>query len=131
MKRRLGYKGYVLEARAHELRDGGFSAEFSVEEHDARGVTETQFYVPNTFATQESAIEAAIQAGEQKIDRLTRVLSGGQSLQMAEALHASQSTLTLDLRMLAADTAYINATHNPFQTPEECIVWLTDSQPSC
>jgi len=31
-------------------------------------VTETQFYVPNTFATQESAIEAAIQAGEQKID---------------------------------------------------------------
>ena len=51
MKRRLGYKGYVIEARAHELRDGGFSAEFSVEEHDARGVTETQFYVPNTFAT--------------------------------------------------------------------------------
>jgi hypothetical protein len=68
MKRRLGYKGYVIEARAHELKDGGFSAEFSVEEHDARGVTETQFYVPNTFATQESAIEAAIQAGEQKVD---------------------------------------------------------------
>lgn len=40
----------------------------SPSEHDARGVTETQFYVPNTFATQESAIEAAIQAGEQKID---------------------------------------------------------------
>jgi hypothetical protein len=68
MKRRLGYKGYVIEARAHELRDGGFSAEFSVEEHDARGVTETQFYVPNTFAMQESAIEAAIQAGQLKID---------------------------------------------------------------
>src|SRR5208282_884321 len=28
MKRRLGYKGYVIEARTHELRDGGFSAEF-------------------------------------------------------------------------------------------------------
>lgn len=68
MKRRLGYKGYIIEARTHELRDGGFSAEFSVEEHDAHGVTETQFYVPNTFATQESAIQAAIQAGEQKID---------------------------------------------------------------
>ena len=68
MKRRLGYKGYVIEARAHELRDGGFSAELSVEEHDARGVTETQFYVPNTFAMQESAIEAAIQAGQLKID---------------------------------------------------------------
>jgi hypothetical protein len=68
MKRRLGYKGYVLEARAHELRDGGFSAEFSVEEHDASGVTETEFYVPNTFATQEAAIEAAIQTGQLKID---------------------------------------------------------------
>jgi hypothetical protein len=50
MKRRLGYKGYMIEARWHELRDGGFSTEFSIEEHDALGVTETQFYVPNTFA---------------------------------------------------------------------------------
>jgi hypothetical protein len=50
------------------LRDGGFSAEFSVEEHDASGVTETQFYLRETFPTQESAIEAAIQAGRQKID---------------------------------------------------------------
>jgi hypothetical protein len=31
-------------------------------------VTETQFYLPDTFPTQESAIEAAIQAGRQKID---------------------------------------------------------------
>ena len=68
MKRRLCYKGDVIEARSHELRDGGFSAECSIEEHDGLGVTETQFYVPNTFATQESAIEAAIQAGRQKID---------------------------------------------------------------
>jgi hypothetical protein len=36
--------------------------------HDASGVTETQFYLPNTFSTPESAIEAAIQAGQQKID---------------------------------------------------------------
>jgi hypothetical protein len=68
MKRRLGYKGYVIEARSDELKGGGFSSEFSIEEHDALSVTETQFYVPNTFATQESAIEAAIQAGRQKID---------------------------------------------------------------
>src|SRR5664280_530192 len=68
VKHRQGYKGYVIEARSHELRDGGFSAEFSIEEHDALGVTEAQFYVPKTFATQESAIEAAIQAGRQKID---------------------------------------------------------------
>ena len=31
-------------------------------------MTETQFYLPNTFSKQESAIEAAIQAGRQKID---------------------------------------------------------------
>jgi len=31
-------------------------------------MTETQFYVPNTFSTQGSAIGAAVQAGHQKID---------------------------------------------------------------
>jgi hypothetical protein len=31
-------------------------------------VTETQFYLPDTFPTPESAIEAAIQAGRHKID---------------------------------------------------------------
>jgi hypothetical protein len=68
MKSRQGYKGFVIEARSCGLKDGGFSAEFSVEEHDASGVTETQFYLPDTFPTQESAIEAALQAGRQKID---------------------------------------------------------------
>ena len=67
MKSRQGYKGYVIEASC-ELKDGGFSAEFSVEEHDASGVTESQFYLLDTFSTPESAIEAAIQAGRQKID---------------------------------------------------------------
>jgi len=68
MKSRCGYKGYVIEVRLSELKDGGFSAEFSIEEHDGSGVTETQFYLPDTFPTQESAIEAGIQAGRQKID---------------------------------------------------------------
>ncbi len=68
MKSRQGYKGYVIEARSCELKDGGFSAELSVEEHDSSGVTETQFYLPDTFPTQESAIKAAIQTGRQKID---------------------------------------------------------------
>jgi hypothetical protein len=68
MKSRQGYKGYVIVARSHEIRDGGFSAEFSVEEHEADGFMETEFFLPDTFATQESAIEAGIQAGRQKID---------------------------------------------------------------
>jgi len=68
MKRREGYKGYVIVARSHELRDGGFSAEFSIEEHDADGVMETEFYLPGVFPTQDAAIEAAVRAGRQKID---------------------------------------------------------------
>jgi hypothetical protein len=68
VKRRQGYKGYVIEARSQEIRDGGFSAEFSVEEHAANGFVENEFFLPDTFPTQESAIEAAIQAGRQKID---------------------------------------------------------------
>jgi len=68
MKRRQGYKGYVIEAQSCDLRDGGFSAEFSVEEHDGAGVTETQFYLPDVFPSQELAIAAATQAGRRKID---------------------------------------------------------------
>jgi hypothetical protein len=68
MKSRQGYKGYVIVARSCELREGEFSAEFSVEEHEADGFMETEFYLPETFPTQESAIEAGIQAGRQKID---------------------------------------------------------------
>ncbi|SPF41328.1 hypothetical protein SBA1_350046 [Candidatus Sulfotelmatobacter kueseliae] len=79
MKSRLGYKGYVIEARLSELKDV-FSAEFSIEEHDGSGVTETQFYLPDTFPTRDSAFEAAIKAGRQKIDmgflRGSAVVSG-------------------------------------------------------
>jgi hypothetical protein len=60
MKSRQGYKGHAMEVRSHELKDGGFSEEFSAEEHDASGVTEAQFYLPNILSTQECAIEAAI-----------------------------------------------------------------------
>jgi hypothetical protein len=68
MKRRQGYKGYVIEARSYQQQEGAFSAELWIEEHDASGVTETQFYLPATFSTQELAIEAALQAGRRKID---------------------------------------------------------------
>jgi hypothetical protein len=68
VKNRTGYKGYVIEARASELRDGGFSVEFYIEEHDSSGVTVTQFNVPSPFPTQEAAIEAAVRTGRQKID---------------------------------------------------------------
>ena len=63
MKDRQGYKGYVIEARALETRGGEFSAEFSIEEHDPSGLTETQSYLTATFQSQKLAIAAAIQAG--------------------------------------------------------------------
>jgi hypothetical protein len=59
MKSRQGYKGYAIEARSCELQVGGFSAEFSVEEHDASGVTETQFYLPNTFSIRIVGVHTA------------------------------------------------------------------------
>ena len=68
MKSRQGYKGYVIVARSCELREGEFSAEFSVEEHDESGLTETPYNVQGTFPTEEIAIVAATQAGRQKID---------------------------------------------------------------
>jgi len=68
VKQRVGYKGYVIEALAIEQRDGGFSVEFYIEEHESSGMTVTQFYLPTTFPMHESAIEAAIHAGRQKID---------------------------------------------------------------
>ena len=63
MKSRQGYKGYVIVARSCELREGEFSAEFSVEEHEADGFMETEFYLSEAFPALESAIEAAIKAG--------------------------------------------------------------------
>ena len=44
-------------------------------------MSETQFYLTNTFPTQEFAIETAIQAGQQKIDagfEHRRILVNGQ-----------------------------------------------------
>jgi hypothetical protein len=49
MKVRQAYEGRVIEARSSELKDGGWDCEFSIEEHEASGVTETAFYVPGIF----------------------------------------------------------------------------------
>jgi hypothetical protein len=68
MKVRQAYEGRVIEVRSYELKDGGWDCEFSIEEHETTGVTETAFYVPGVFPTAEAAIEAAVKAGQQKID---------------------------------------------------------------
>jgi hypothetical protein len=48
--------------------DGGWDCVFSIEEHETTGVTETAFYVQEVFPTEEAAIQAAVTAGQQKID---------------------------------------------------------------
>jgi hypothetical protein len=68
MKVRQAYEGRVIEARSSELKDGGWDCEFSIEEHETTGVTETAFYVPGVFPSAEAAIQAAVKAGQQKID---------------------------------------------------------------
>ena len=68
MKERHSYKRYIIEARTHELKDSRFSAEFSIEDHDGIGITETVFYVKGTFPTQDSAVKTAIESGKRKID---------------------------------------------------------------
>jgi hypothetical protein len=52
MKVRQAYEGRVIEARSSELKDGGWDSEFSIEEHEATGVTERAFYVPGIFPWQ-------------------------------------------------------------------------------
>jgi NADH:ubiquinone oxidoreductase subunit B-like Fe-S oxidoreductase len=68
MKVRQAYEGRVIEARSSELKGGGWDCEFSIEERETTGVTETAFYVPGVFPTPEAAILAAVTAGKQKID---------------------------------------------------------------
>jgi hypothetical protein len=63
-----GAKGLRHRGTVTRANGWGISAELSIQEHDADGFMETEVYLPDTFPTQESAIEAAIQAGRQKID---------------------------------------------------------------
>ncbi len=71
MNRREEYKSnYIIDTRTFKLADGsGFTTEAFVEEHSEGGVTVTQFIVRGVFPTREFAMEAAIQAGRQAIDR--------------------------------------------------------------
>ena len=69
METRQRYKRFYIDTRSYELRDGsGWTAEFTIEEHDGAGVTETQFFLKDTFPTRQLAIEAAIGWGRRKID---------------------------------------------------------------
>jgi len=65
----VSYNGYVIRARIHELRAGGFSAEAVIEKHDGRGVHLQGFPLKHTFATREEAEKAVLAGAQQLIDR--------------------------------------------------------------
>jgi hypothetical protein len=69
MKARESYKGHVIEAMSFELQDNaGFASQLFIEKHDGEGVTVTQFYVPQVFTSNESALQATVLAGRHKVD---------------------------------------------------------------
>lgn len=69
MNTRQPYKGFIVEARPYELKEGGWRAEIYVENHEQEGVLVTQFYLDQTLATKEQAIQAGIEAGRVAIDK--------------------------------------------------------------
>jgi hypothetical protein len=61
---------FIVDPRANQLANGsGYSAEFSIQEHNGVGVTDTIFYLPGVFPTKDSAIAAAIESGRVTIGR--------------------------------------------------------------
>ena len=73
MKKRQGYKGYIIVARSCELREGEFSAEFSIEEHDVDGVWKMNSTCPTPSPRKSPRLRQ-----QSRLDgrRLMRVSSG-------------------------------------------------------
>lgn len=70
MNARKRFGRFVVDPRVRQLADGsGWSVDFSIEEHDGPGVTDTMFYLPGVFPAEESAVSAAIEVGRRTIER--------------------------------------------------------------
>jgi hypothetical protein len=68
MKTRKNYKKHVIEITTFELRDGGYTAHFSIEEHDGEGVTDAYFTTGKRYETKKAAIDATLETAKRKID---------------------------------------------------------------
>lgn len=69
MSDRERYKGFFIVPHSDQLKDAtAWTAEFVIEEHDGAGVTETQFFLRETFLTRQAAVEAANVSARRKID---------------------------------------------------------------
>jgi hypothetical protein len=64
-----GYKGRILDPRAHELSDGtGWTAEVYVAEDIDDETIDTQYVLQRVYPTREAALSAAVSAGKREVD---------------------------------------------------------------
>ena len=68
MKVRQAYEGRVIGGSILRIEKRRVGLRVLPEEHETTGVTETAFDVPGVFPSAEAAIQAAVKAGQQKID---------------------------------------------------------------
>jgi len=71
MKSRQGYKGYVIVARSYELQEGGFAAEFSVEEHQADGFRRLNSTCPKPSQRKSPQLRQEFGLGGRKSTRVS------------------------------------------------------------
>lgn len=77
MNTRHNYKGRIIESRIYPLRDGGWTAHFSIEDHLGYCVLDTPFETGQRFPTRNAALGASIRMGMDKIEsRFETVISG-------------------------------------------------------
>jgi hypothetical protein len=68
MRVRKGYRGRVVDVQVLPLRDRGYTAHFSIEDHQGIDVVETCFQTGQRFTTEDDALQAALWWGVNKIE---------------------------------------------------------------
>jgi hypothetical protein len=68
MRVRKGYRGRILDVQVIPLRDEGYTAHFSIEDHRGFEVVDTYFETGQRFATEDEALQAALWWGANKIE---------------------------------------------------------------
>ena len=68
MMARRSYRGYLIDARAIPVRDGGWTPQFSIEEHRGSDILDTPFHSGQVLQDEEAALKAAFQLATHQID---------------------------------------------------------------
>jgi hypothetical protein len=62
------YKGIKIRVHPTELRDGGWNADFTLQEDIGSTMTETPYYGQRAYPTRELAKQAALESARRVID---------------------------------------------------------------